>query len=314
MDLRPIGFLDENVELLRIETSGFTVYLQGKPFHPTVESMQLHRTEENLLVEAQLQINSLSLRFPLERVMIFNPKYCKLEDWQESGVGYPVFFETQEYILVIEKKNGIELSDLSFYHDNAKIRNAIKRLGSGLLTGPLNFQNEVGLTEFEIRWNGQDVLRIQLEIFPAKMDYKRDYQMILSDVNRQIYNLSFDFMRKTYHMTGLRHTHKQSLTEYFSIIQHILRQLVHAVERIQHAPHTIHRVEHRLIEAGRARKTAKDTISYITCNPHCLKADKRGIIAIRGQLYTPMQVKEAKKHINYDTNENRFVRWVLLQV
>ena len=65
------------------------------------------------------------------------------------------------------------------------------------------------------------------------MDYKHDYQMILNDVNQQIYNLSFDFLRKTYHLTGLKETRHQSLTEFFTILQHVFGQLVQAVERIQ---------------------------------------------------------------------------------
>jgi predicted component of viral defense system (DUF524 family) len=44
--------------------------------------------------------------------------------------------------------------------------------------------------------------------------------MILNDVNEQIYNRSFDFLRKTYNLTGLKETNHQCLTEYFTILQH----------------------------------------------------------------------------------------------
>ena len=74
---------------------------------------------------------------------------------------------------------------------------------------------------------------IQLEIFPSKIDYKEDYIQLLQDVNEQIYNLSFDFLRKTYHLTGLRETQHQSLTEFYTILQHIFQQFIRAVERIQ---------------------------------------------------------------------------------
>lgn len=36
------------------------------------------------------------------------------------------------------------------------------------------------------------------------VDYKNDHQMILNDVNEQIYNLSFDFLRKTYNLTSFK--------------------------------------------------------------------------------------------------------------
>lgn len=60
MDSPPIGSLNQSVELLRIETSLFNLYIQGKPFHPTVDTLQLHRNDDNQLIEAQLQISAPS--------------------------------------------------------------------------------------------------------------------------------------------------------------------------------------------------------------------------------------------------------------
>ncbi|MBB6637615.1 restriction endonuclease-like protein [Cohnella thailandensis] len=312
MDSLPIGSPNQTVELLRIETDLFTLFLQGKPFHPTVESMQLHRTEDQRLLQAHLQVASLTSRMNVEQVLTYNPEINALMDWGNGINSYPVFFETQEYSLVIEKK---QTEELAFYHENVKLRQAIKPLGSNLLTGILKFQNEVGLTELEIRWNGQPALRIQIEIYPSKMDYKTDYQMILNDVNKQIYNLSFDFLRKTYHLTGLRETRNQSLAEYFTILQHVFRQLVQAVERISMAPHSKHHKEYKITEASRARQAAKDTIAYLHRNPHLLVADsKLGFIPANGERYYPTHVRQAKRQINYDTNENRFIRWVLVRI
>ena len=114
---------------------------------------------------------------------------------------------------------------LTFHHENTSVRQAIKPLGQSILSGILNFQNEVGLSDLGLRLNGQVVFQLQLEIFPSKMDYKEDYQMILNDVNRQIYNLSFDFLRKTYHLTGLKETKHQSLTEFLQFSSMCLNSL-----------------------------------------------------------------------------------------
>src|SRR4029079_15440758 len=120
------------------------------------------------------------------RIMLFHPESRKLVPWQMGDGVYPFFYETQAYELVVEKKGELPLT---FYHDNVHVRQAVKPLGSRILSGILNFQNEVGLTDLELRLHGQTVLQLQLEIFPVKMDYKHDYQMILNDVNQQIYNL-----------------------------------------------------------------------------------------------------------------------------
>lgn len=212
MDLPHTGSLNQTVELLRIETNLFNLYIQGKPYHPTVESMQLHRTNGGDWIDTSLHISSISNECIIEKISLFSPELGKLVPWQTGEKSYPLFFETQSYELVIEKKQPLPIT---FHHENINLRGSIKPLGQAILSGILNFQNEVGLTDLELRLNGHVIFQLQLEIFPSKMDYKQDYQMILNDVNQQIYNLSFDFLRKTYHLTGLKETRNQSLTEFF---------------------------------------------------------------------------------------------------
>jgi predicted component of viral defense system (DUF524 family) len=312
MDLPPIGSLNQSVELLRIETNLFNLYIEGKPFHPTVDTLQLHRNDDNQLIEAQLQISAPSTVLSIEKISMFHPETRELSEWKTGLPSYPLFYETQAYEIVIEKKQDIPLT---FFHENVYLRQAVKLKGTKILSGVLNFKNEVGLTDLELRLNGQTILLLQLEIFPIKMDYKKDYQMILNDVNQQIYNLSFDFLRKTYNLTGLKETRHQSLTEFFTILQHVFAQLVQAVERINSSPHSKHQVENRVVEAGRLKKTGKESISYLTKRPQLLiQDDKLGFIPMNGQRYYPSHAIETRRHVDYDTNENRFIRWVLLRI
>lgn len=307
------GFPNTQTELLRIETNWFNLYIQGKPFHPTVETLQLHRERDEEWVKAHVQVSALAASLSIESIAIFCPERRELVPWVAGDPAHPIFYETQSYEVVIEKKKQ-ELA-LAFHHDNAYIRQAVKPLGSMILSGIVNFQNEVGFTELELRCNGEAAFRLQLEIFPSKMDYKRDYQMILNDVNEQIYNLSFDFLRKTYQLTGLRDTRHQSLTEFFTILQHVFSQLVHAVERIRQAPHSKLQVENRLVEAARVRKAGKENVPFLAKRPHLLVEDaKYGLIPLGAKRYTPSHVLETKRHVDYDTAENRFVRWVLLRI
>jgi predicted component of viral defense system (DUF524 family) len=137
--------------------------------------------------------------------------------------------------------------------------------------------------------------------------------MILNDVNEQIYNLSFDFLRKTYNLTGLKETNHQSLTEYFTILQHIFTQLVQAVERIKLSPHSKLQSENRLVDAARVKRAGKENIGYLAKRPHLLVKDPvNGVITVNGDQYTPTHMLENRRHVNYDTAENRFVKWVLL--
>ncbi|MEK5034719.1 restriction endonuclease-like protein [Paenibacillus sp. FSL R7-0302] len=311
MDSPHTGSRDQAVELLRVETELFTLYLLGKPYHPTVETLQLHRSSEQEWVEATLGI-TCSERLGEVQIKVFSPETYGLVEWVPGETAFPCFYETQSYELVVQHK---QVESLTFYHENVLLRQAVKPLGDSILAGVLNFRNEVGLTEWELRVAGRMLLRVEMEIFPSKMDYKLDYQNILHEVNAQIYNLAFDFLRRTYQLTGLRETPHQSLTEFFTILQHILRQLLDAVERINKNPHYALLQERRLMDAGRVKQAGKENIRELAKHPERLREDaKHGFLTIGNRSYTATHLMETRRRLAYDTNENRFVRWMLERV
>jgi len=312
MDSLHSGSLKKSVVLLHIETNLFDLYLEGKPYHPTVDLLQLHRTEEREWEPADLQVASSSEQLEILSIAIFNPKTAKLEPWQHKQVSFPIFYETQTYNLLIEKKVDI---DLTFFHENYALREAIMPKGKHILSGNLNFQNEIGFTELELRLNRSPLLKLRIEIFPVKMDYKRDYHAILQDVNHQIHNLTFDFLRKTYQLTGLKETNQQSLTEYFTILRHLFDHLIRAVGRIEGSPHTKMHQEERIVPAERAKKINHKTMQYLSRHPKLLVKDPtNGMVQVKGERYTPTHVLDTRRIVNYDTQENRFVRWVFLRI
>lgn len=309
MDSPHSGFLSESVELLRIETDLFDLYVQGKPFHPTVQRLSLHH-RDGQWVEATLDVATADYPISVDRVLVYNPAHHVMNELGKEEV-YPCFYETQDYQLVIQKKTA---KTIDFFHENLHLRKAVKPLGKDLLSGVLNFQNEVGYTDLVVRVEGQDALIIRLEIFPVKLDYKRDYQALLDDVNREIHNLAFDFLRRTYQLTGFKESRNQSLTEFFSILQHIFTQLVEAVTRIQSAPH------HRLVKvsqiknADRVIRAGQENLSFLRKRPQTLFADEQGFLTIGEKRYRPTILLETRKLIDFDTLENRFLRWLLLRI
>ncbi|WP_058302886.1 restriction endonuclease-like protein [Gorillibacterium timonense] len=311
MDSLRSGFPNVTAELLRVETELFTLYIKGPPYHPTTETFQLHRTEDHSWVPSQLQIYSAE-EVGAARIKVFSPLEDNVVEWKLGEPVFPCFYETQSYEFVILKKDD---KPLSFYHESVLLRQAVKPLGDSVLSGVLSFGNEVGLTEWEIRREGRTLLRVEMEIFPSKMDYKKDYQLILAEVNEQIYNLAFDFLRRTYQMTGLRETTHQSLTEFYSILQHVFRQLMEAVERIKGAPHHKLLHEQRLLDASRVKKAGRANIRELAKHPERLYEDPRnGFLTLGDKRYSATQLIENRKRISFDTAENRFVRWMLERI
>jgi len=305
------GYRDEPAQLLFVRTNFFDLTIQGKPFHPTVEALQLHRDSIHQRVEARLEVVPRGA-VQVEEVLVFSSEKNDLAPLSETVVT-PCFYETQNYQLVIQPHRD---QHVSFYHENVHIRKAVKPLPrSSILTGTINFQNEVGYTDLEVWVNGQTGLVIRLEIFPVKLDYKQDYFTILEDVNCIIRNLSFDFLKRTYQLTGLNETRHQSLTEFFSILQQVFQKLVQAVEWIQSAPHSVLTKDCHVMQAGKVKKAGSENIPFLSRNPHLLvRDDEFGMINIKGQIYRPEKLIESKRKIVYNTTENRFLRWMLERI
>ncbi|PWV98526.1 hypothetical protein DFQ01_11736 [Paenibacillus cellulosilyticus] len=313
MDSLLSGSPNESRELLQLRTNLFDVYIKGKAYHPTVETLQLHRENEGTRMKTEITATVLNEQIQLQDYKLFS---VASQDWVDglTEQAEPCFYETQSYELIIESHTD---QKIEFFHVSPYLRQAVKPVGrSGrLFSGVLQFQNEIGYTDLEIRLNGQTGLKLQLEIYPTKLDYKRDYHAILNEVNQQIYNLSFDFMRKTYQATGLTQTSSQSLTEYFTILRNVFDQLTGAIERIDKMPHHRMNQEQHIRTADKVKRAGSENVAFLAKRPHLLVQDhKIGFIPIGTEMYRPTQLLETKRKLDYNTNENRFLRWMLERI
>ncbi len=108
---------------------------------------------------------------------------------------------------------------------------------SYILMGNLQFQNEVGLSTFEIQDERETLLQVTIEVFPSKLDYKRDYQKLLEEVNDEIYNLAYHFLKKTYLGAQIKLDGQPSLAEFYRLITVHFQTFLKAIERIERQPH-----------------------------------------------------------------------------
>ena len=92
-------------------------------------------------------------------------------------------------------------------------------------------------------------------------------------------------------------------------------KLVNAVDRIQTAPHYRLIPVHEIRRAEQVRRAGKTNIAYLRKHPECLEYDSEtGSIALNGKLYRPTYLLETRRQVDYDTTENRFLRWMLLRI
>jgi predicted component of viral defense system (DUF524 family) len=274
--------------------------IKGKPCHPKAEALNNSLSVSNLGVVC---------RGPYAIDIAFSSKdKLEVRAANREKVNYkttPLFYENQNYEIIIESKGDI---DISFWHENSLIREKVNPVGrSGkLLSGVLNFGSEIGFSEFQIIVDGNSFLEVCIEVFPSKIDYQDDYISILNDVNTEIYNLAFDFMKKTYLWAGINENVGGSLTEFFSIIRIIFGKFIAAADTVIKVPHHILQQERQVVPFHKLKKTNRDTIKWLERRPeNLMKVNDK---------YLPQKALSVKKSICFDTFENRFIKYILKAV
>jgi len=299
------GSVREEVELVVIETAQFSLVIKGKPYHDRYEGLSNYRKMDFHDV-MQFDVNGESI----EQVSVFDVEKDKLV--QFSGQR-PIFFENTVYQIIVSPKSDDELS---FYHEHPALRKAVSKVevgGAYILMGTLQFKNEVGLTTFSINDQDKTVLEVTIEIFPAKLDYKNDYKKLLEEVNEEIYNLAFHFLKKTYMGASIKLDGNPSMTEFFRLISYHFNAFFQAVERIERQPH--HQLEKTYMKArgDQLKKVDSRVRNDLRKNPHVF-TDVPGGVSVNGRELLPTKGLKIKKELTYDTFENRYVKWMVLRL
>jgi predicted component of viral defense system (DUF524 family) len=284
MDSHPSGSSDKN--LIEIETPLLDFYIKGM-------SKLSHLTK---LKEGDQA--TYSIRCQDEVIASIDGEVCH-QDKVIDEVKVPILFEQTPYQIIIESKSD---KSLRFDHDSLIIRSKVTALGKGnkFLCGVINFENEIGETELRVMVEGKEYLKIQLEVYPTKLSYKDDYLQMREDVAKEIYNLAFDFMKKTYFSSALMYKPNPSLTEFFSILSVQFEKLIKSIDLIAKQPH------HKLIEAKEIKRYkegcqmgAKE-MGYLNHHPSSIEK--------LGTAFRPIKYLAINKQMTRDTYENRMLK------
>jgi uncharacterized protein len=304
MALLPSGSRDD-VELVKIETEDLSLVIKGKPYHERYEGLRQYKAMERHDV-MDFSVNGNGI----QEIKVYDIAIQELVNPSEQR---PIFFENGVYQLIVVPKDDREFT---FYHEYPLIRQAVSPVPIGnqsILMGNLQFQNEVGFTTFEIRADGKAILEVTLEIYPVKLDYKNDYQKLLEEVNDEIYNLAFHFIRKTYLGARLRLEGNPSKAEFYRLISEHFHQFLQAVARIEFQPH--HKLEKSYEKARGDQLRKQDSVSrnFLRKRANVFVDVSKGI-DIHGRTVMPSEGLKIKKELTYDTLENRYVKWMIVRI
>ncbi|WP_394234145.1 DUF2357 domain-containing protein [Niallia oryzisoli] len=301
----PSGFR-EDVELVKIETEEIFLFIKGKPFHERYEGLTQYRSMD-FHDTMKILVNSKDVH--MFQVYDINKQHL-VTNFEELR---PIFFENGVYQLMVKSKGEKEIS---FYHEHPLLRKAISDIGDPtqtILMGNLQFQNEVGFTTFEIRSGQEILLSVTIEIFPTKLDYKEDYRKLLDEVNDEIYNLAYHFIRKTYLGASIKLDGAPSMAEFYRLISRHFHQFLVAVDRIEKQPHHLLHTEYVRARGDQIRKLDSRSRSYLRKRPTLFVKVENGI-AVNNRSLMPTEGLRVKKEITHDTLENRFIKFIIVRL
>lgn len=215
----------------------------------------------------------------------------------------PIFFEQTDYEIVIRSVSGQEVS---FWNENYTIREKISPIFDGdntAISGVINYDNQAGYSDLEIRVDGKRHLTIRIEVFPTKISYKEDYQMMVNDISEMISEAVMDFLQKTYETFSVGDANSIVLAVYFQILRAVFDNYLKAANKIISVPHHKLMTEHVVLPQHKIKKTDRATEKWLMKHQEYVRyADGK------------IQAEKAlgvKKQITYDTTENRFVKFIL---
>ena len=293
MDLLPTG----SDELVYIQTGKVNLTIKGLAAHPNFQGVEYKEGDS---------VFKLSCSDPYELSL----KGCAATG-PDVVVGHvhsgeyavaPLFYEQQRYEIVIE---GNDEHEVSFWHDNLNIRNKVTRVGRSkrILSGIINFNNEIGLSDLVVRVDGSNYLRLTIEVFPTKISYKDDYKAIVEDVTREVYSLVFDFLKKTYLGYQQGDSVSSSPVEFFAVIQHIYSDFIKAADMILAKPHHLLETSHEVLPSHKIKRVDNRSLRWVEKHP-----DQAKVCPDRVLVNKTLAVK---KQITYDTKENRLTKYIL---
>jgi uncharacterized protein len=299
------GLAKEDVELLKIETSDFSLVIKGKPFHERYLGLQQYKNLDfHDVMYLDVKGNDI------EDIKVFDVKQQQLVEPSEQR---PIFFENGIYQLMVSPKSDKELY---FYHEHPLLRKAIDRVAihkSYVLLGNLHFQSEIGYSTFEIKTSDQSLLQVTLEIFPTKLDYKEDYRKLLDEVNDEIYNLAFHFLKKTYMSARTRLEGNPSLSEFYRLLSVYFDSFIKSISQIERQPHHKLENQYEITRGDRLKNVDSHGRNYLRKNNHLLVPVNKGL-KIGNINIIPVKGLSNKKEITYDTHENRYIKWMIVRL
>ena len=171
----------------------------------------------------------------------------------------------------------------------------------------ISFGNDVGWAELSVRDSCRTV-RLHLEVFPLKIDYRTDYVALRDEVSAVARSLAMTIHARTFAAATPAPSTDPTLAEWIALLDGYFEQFVRSAGAVIRNPRFNLRAVVRSAEAARARVVDQRVLDRRLRRP----LSRSGGSSPSGILL-PLRVPEARRRTTYDIPENRYFKYLLVQ-
>lgn len=288
------------MDLLRITTNDYELTVRADGVDTSFRRASLRNTS----IE-----NSTSYSFSGGSVNKFeladnrnNELLNQLVDSAFNIATHPVFFENKDYYFDIVFRNPTDAEPVinSSLQEIKKSFISRKVNDKYFLTGAINYNNDIGKSDFVIRYKSDGILirqTLSFEVFPVKLDYKSDYKSIIAEINKEFSSLVFDVLKKTY--TGFKEGNEiNNDIIWWGVFGQLYKDIISSAKLILNKPHNRLIRDHYFLKADRIKNLNYELEEQI--------AEHRE----NNQKYYRVE----RKTLTTNTLENQFFKYVVFYV
>jgi len=180
------------MKVIEVKNDDFVLQIECNNLNSVFEKAEKKQTQI---------LTSTTYRVSEGEVSIFDFETKQLE-LLISDKTYPLIFENKECFIGISFNEKKSIKSPSIYSRLREIEDKFfYREELGFLAGTINFGNDLGKSDLVLRYSKGDKLKeisFSFEVFPIKLDFRRDYYKIVHDIEEEYRNLVLDFLKKTY--------------------------------------------------------------------------------------------------------------------
>jgi hypothetical protein len=235
------------MQIIKVEHIDFDLVIECNNLASTFNKAQ----------KKQSQILTATTYFVNEgNISIYNFESKSLE-LLNSAKTYPLIFENKDYFIGITFKNKALVQSPYIYSKLKEVEEKFfYRDELGFLAGTINFGNDLGKSNLIVRYTKGNILQeinFQFEVFPTKLNYRSDFEKIVSDIEKEYPYLVLDFLKKTYTSFKSGHSPNTDLI-WWQVFGGLYNEFIQSSKFILNKPHSRIIRQTKYVKADRINK------------------------------------------------------------